>query len=51
MQGHADVVCFLIGNINERQDEEEVFWVYASIIERYDLTAFWISSVQSFNVN
>ncbi|TYZ65285.1 hypothetical protein PybrP1_013192 [[Pythium] brassicae (nom. inval.)] len=34
VQGHADVVCFLIGNINERRDEEEVFWVYASIIER-----------------
>ncbi|KAF1318169.1 hypothetical protein FI667_g14176, partial [Globisporangium splendens] len=34
VQGHADVVCFLIGNINERYDEEEVFWVYASIIER-----------------
>lgn len=34
VQGHADVVCFLIGNINDRQDDEEVFWVYASIIER-----------------
>lgn len=34
VQGHADVVCFLIGNINERRDEEEVFWVYASLIER-----------------
>lgn len=34
VQGHADVLCFVIGNINARRDEEEVFWVYASIIER-----------------
>ncbi|RLN66933.1 hypothetical protein BBJ29_004879 [Phytophthora kernoviae] len=32
--GHADVLCFLLGNLNSRQDEEEAFWVYASVIER-----------------
>ncbi|KAL7682874.1 putative Rab-GTPase-TBC domain, EF-hand domain pair, Rab-GTPase-TBC domain superfamily [Plasmopara halstedii] len=34
VQGHADVLCFLLGSINEKKDEEEVFWVYASVIER-----------------
>lgn len=34
VQGHADVLCFLLGNVNERRNEEEVFWVYASVIER-----------------
>ncbi|KAF4034943.1 Rab-GTPase-TBC domain [Phytophthora infestans] len=34
VQGHADVLCFLFGNVNERRDEEETFWVYASVIER-----------------
>lgn len=38
VQGHCDIVCFLLGNINtQEQDEEEAsFWVYVSIIERYD---------------
>ncbi|KAG2765761.1 hypothetical protein PC129_g3938 [Phytophthora cactorum] len=34
VQGHADVLCFLFGNANDRRDEEETFWVYASVIER-----------------
>ncbi|ETI42705.1 hypothetical protein, variant 1 [Phytophthora nicotianae CJ01A1] len=34
VQGHADVLCFLFGNVNEKRDEEETFWVYASVIER-----------------
>ncbi|KAG7391410.1 TBC1 domain member [Phytophthora pseudosyringae] len=34
VQGHADVLCFLLGNVNEKRDEEETFWVYASVIER-----------------
>ncbi|KAG6602978.1 uncharacterized protein IUM83_06848 [Phytophthora cinnamomi] len=34
VQGHADVLCFLLGNVNEKRDEEEAFWVYASVIER-----------------
>ncbi|KAL3658158.1 hypothetical protein V7S43_016789 [Phytophthora oleae] len=34
VQGHADVLCFLLGNINERRSEGETFWVYASVIER-----------------
>uniref|UniRef100_H3HCQ2 Rab-GAP TBC domain-containing protein n=1 Tax=Phytophthora ramorum TaxID=164328 RepID=H3HCQ2_PHYRM len=34
VQGHADVLCFLLGNVNNKKDEEEAFWVYASVIER-----------------
>ncbi|KAE9040667.1 hypothetical protein PR002_g4838 [Phytophthora rubi] len=34
VQGHADVLCFLLGNVNEQRDEEETFWVYASVMER-----------------
>lgn len=35
VQGHADVLCFLLGNVNEKRDEEETFWVYASVVERF----------------
>ncbi|CAI5736969.1 unnamed protein product [Peronospora destructor] len=34
VQGHADVLCFLLGHVNDKRDEEEVFWVYANVIER-----------------
>ncbi|KAG7398202.1 TBC1 domain member [Phytophthora boehmeriae] len=34
VQGHADVLCFLLANVNSKRDEEEAFWVYASVIER-----------------
>ncbi|TDH72162.1 hypothetical protein CCR75_001003 [Bremia lactucae] len=34
IQGHADVLCFILGNSNKRRNEEEAFWVYASVIER-----------------
>ncbi|KAI9917055.1 hypothetical protein PsorP6_017200 [Peronosclerospora sorghi] len=34
VQGHADVLCFLLRSVNEKRDEEETFWVYASVIER-----------------
>ncbi|CAH0473223.1 unnamed protein product [Peronospora belbahrii] len=34
VQGHADVICFLLGHINNKRDDEETFWVYASVIER-----------------
>ncbi|RQM09946.1 hypothetical protein DD237_002789 [Peronospora effusa] len=34
VQGHADVLCFLLGHVNDKRDEEETFWVYANVIER-----------------
>lgn len=42
VQGHCDIVCFLLGNINtQEQDEEEAsFWVYVSLIERYGLPIY-----------
>ncbi|RLN86830.1 hypothetical protein BBJ28_00008195 [Nothophytophthora sp. Chile5] len=36
--GHADVLCFLLGNMNSKRDEEEAFWVYASVVESLRLT-------------
>ncbi|POM76289.1 Hypothetical protein PHPALM_6492 [Phytophthora palmivora] len=34
VQGHADVLCFLLGNVNENRDEEEAFWVYAKSFQK-----------------
>jgi hypothetical protein len=35
VQGHADVLCFLLGNMNDKRDAEQAFWVYACVIERW----------------
>ena len=32
VQGHADIVCYLLGRFG--CDEEKVFWVYSYSVER-----------------
>ncbi|TMW63895.1 hypothetical protein Poli38472_014805 [Pythium oligandrum] len=33
IQGHADVLCFLLANTSTWCNEEEAFWIYACVIE------------------
>ncbi|DBA00305.1 TPA: hypothetical protein N0F65_001500 [Lagenidium giganteum] len=34
VQGHADVVCFLLGKGTATCDEEQAFWLYVCVMER-----------------
>jgi hypothetical protein len=34
VQGHADLLCFVLAHTPLPQSEEQAFWIYATIIER-----------------
>lgn len=46
IQGHADVMCFILANTTTPYNEEEAFWIYAIIVERYVRVALKFSSSQ-----
>ncbi|GLE04980.1 hypothetical protein PINS_up013964 [Pythium insidiosum] len=34
VQGHADLLCFMLANTSTGDNEEEAFWIYATIMEK-----------------
>ncbi|KDO33666.1 hypothetical protein SPRG_19277 [Saprolegnia parasitica CBS 223.65] len=56
VQGHADVVSFLLGHVHESSagyDEEHVFWVYCVVMERIFPSDFFarLPKLQGFHVD
>ncbi|EQC30597.1 hypothetical protein SDRG_11652 [Saprolegnia diclina VS20] len=56
VQGHADVVSFLLGHVHEASagyDEEHVFWVYCVVMERIFPSDFFarLPKLQGFHVD